>query len=166
MAKITGPAERMGWGWGRFWFDPAMLYVYYFTDRPAYEAMKAELRTNPKVYIAKYYLGEDIADTPSIILTDIYANFGVLGFPLAAVIVGLVLGWAGKALVSANRVGQLVLALFLLEKTLYMEKEFFGFVVDLLKFSPAVLLSAALLWSVPLVRNGNPSPALSPGSSR
>ncbi|HEX2652492.1 MAG TPA: hypothetical protein VHN11_02430, partial [Xanthobacteraceae bacterium] len=53
----------------------------------------------------------------------------------------------------SRNVGLVVLALFVLERVLYAEKEFITLVLDLIKFSPVVLISAALLWGVGIDRH-------------
>jgi hypothetical protein len=150
IAQITGPALESGFGKGQFWIDPASLYYNYIFDRAKYREIKEQMRTNPKVYIVKHYLGEHILDSPSSILTDLYANFSFLGFIVAGLVLGLGVGWTDLVLRHTTSAGAAVLAFFLMEKCLYVEKEFFGFTVDLLKFSVVPIIAAVWLWRVAL----------------
>lgn len=150
MADITLPALSQGWGWGHFWKDSILLYYYYFVDYQKYVAVKYELKTNSKVRIAAQYLGTQIKDSSSFVLTDAYANFSIVGFLLAAAIVGGLLGASQGLLKGADNLGLLVIAIFLAERVLYAEKELITLVLDCFKFSPLVLASAALLWGIPV----------------
>ena len=153
MADITGPAATKGWGMGRFWSNSVLLYYYYFFDREKYLSIKTGLATNPKVYEVNYYLGEKIKDRESSVLSDIYGNFSFPGILFAGVFVGCLIGFSQKVLLRSRNVGLVVLALFVLERVLYAEKEFITLVLDLIKFSPVVLISAALLWGVGIDRH-------------
>jgi len=153
VADITRPAFSRGFGYGSFWIQPLSLYYYFFADREKYREMKQSLRTNPKVYISSRYLDTTIKDTPSSILTDAYANFFLAGFIVAGVLMGAILGWTDGVLRSTTSAGAAVLAFFLMEKSLYAEKEMLTLIIDLLKFSPVPILSAILLWRVRLNRN-------------
>jgi len=153
ISAIIRPAFSTGFGYGTFWIKPLSLYYYYVMDRDKYLEIKKQLRTNPKVYIANHYLDKQIADTPSSILTDAFANFSFVGFILAGVLMGTALGWTDAILRSATSAGATVLAFFLMEKLLYTEKEMLTLVVDLMKFSPVPIVSAALLWRVQLRRH-------------
>ncbi|MBO9591137.1 hypothetical protein [Devosia sp.] len=156
MAQITRPAFERGFGWGRFWVQPISLYYYYFADQEKFLEMKEELRTNPKVYIASFYLGKEIDDIPSSILTDSYANFSIFAFPAVAIIIGVLLGGVNTTLRSTTSAGAALLAFFVLEKALYVEKEMFALIIDLVKFSPVPLVAAWLLWHVPIKRDNQP----------
>jgi len=153
LVDITRPAIRTGFGYGSFWIGPLSLYYYVFTDRGKYREIKQSLRTNPKVYIASRYLGTTIADTPSSILTDAYANFFLAGFILAGVLIGTALGWIDAVLGRTTRLGAFMLGAYLLERSLYIEKEMLTFVVDTIKFGIIPLISAVLLWRVRISRD-------------
>ncbi|QDC02977.1 hypothetical protein [Mesorhizobium sp. 8] len=153
ISAITRPAFSTGFGYGAFWVEPLSLYYYYVMDRDKYLEIKKQLRTNPKVYIANHYLDKRIADAPSSILTDAFANFSFVGFILAGVLMGTALGWTDAVLRSTTSAGAAVLAFFLMEKLLYTEKEMLTLVVDLMKFSPVPIVAAALLWRVQLRRH-------------
>jgi hypothetical protein len=152
LAEITKPAFDQGFGWGRFWTKSTALYVYYFTDKEQYFQIKRDLKTNPKVLIAEAYLREKIDDTPSTILTDLYANFSFLGFLVGGVFMGVALAFIDACLRRSLTIGPVVLAFFLLEKSLYAEKEFLTLLIDLVKFAPVPLAAAFLLWKVPIRR--------------
>jgi hypothetical protein len=151
-AEITKPAFEQGYGWGRFWFKPIALYVYYFTNRDEYYAIKRNLQTNPKVMISDTYLHKQIDDTPSMILSDLYANFSLLGFLIGGLFMGAVLAFVDASLMRSLTMGPIVIGFFLLEKSLYGEKEFITLLIDLVKFVPVPLIAAGLLWNVPLRR--------------
>jgi hypothetical protein len=151
-AEITKPAFEQGFGWGKFWFKPIALNVYYFTDRNKYYAIKRDLQTNAKVLVSDTYLHKKIDDTPSMILSDLYANFSFLGFVLGGIFMGVILAFIDASLMRSMTVGPVIIGLFLLEKSLYSEKEFITLLIDLVKFAPVPLMAAVLLWDVPLRR--------------
>jgi len=99
----------------------------------------------------KEMLKEEIDDTPSTILTDLYGNFSLLGYILGGIFMGMLLAFIDASLRSLS-VGPIVLAFFLLEKSLYAEKEFLIFFMDIIKFSPVPLLAALLLTNIPVRR--------------
>jgi hypothetical protein len=154
LVNITRPAIQTGFGYGSFWIQPLSLYYYFFADREKYREIKQSLRTNPKVYIASRYLGTTIADTPSSILTDAYANFFLAGFILAGVLIGATLGWIDAVLGRTTRLGAFMLGAYFLERSLYIEKEMLTFVVDTIKFGIIPSISAILLWQVRISRDG------------
>jgi len=151
-AEITKPAFEQGYGWGKFWVKPLALYVYYFTDRDEYYAIKRNLQTNAKVLVSDTYLHKQIDDTPSMILSDLYANFSLLGFVIGGIFMGTVLAFVDASLLRSLTMGPVVIGFFLLEKSLYGEKEFITLLIDLIKFAPVPLLAAALLWNVQVRR--------------
>lgn len=152
-AEITKPAFEQGYGWGKFWLKPLALYVYYFTNRDEYYAIKRNLQTNAKVLVSETYLHKQIDDTPSMILSDLYANFSLFGFIIGGVFMGAVLAFVDASLMRGLTTGPVIIGFFLLEKSLYGEKEFITLLIDLIKFAPTPLLAAALLWNVPLRRS-------------
>jgi hypothetical protein len=144
MATITKPALSNGFLWGDAWTSSIAIYYYMVTDPEKARTIKKELKTNPKVYIAEQYLQSNIADSPSSMLTDIYGNFFIFGFIPCAFFLASGLGFVSKQMLQPTSSIALYTALYLLPFFFKFEKEFLTLCLNILKFSPALLLVIAI----------------------
>jgi hypothetical protein len=144
MAKITRPALEDGFLLGEAWLQPLKVYYFLIFDPKKAIEIKLELKTNPKVFIASRYLGDEIADAPSSMLTDIYGNYFVFAFPIVAVFLATVLGFITKQIFRPKSYRHLYLAIYLLPFIFKFEKEFLTFILNICKFSPVLILMISI----------------------
>ncbi len=140
MAQITGPALDNGFMWGQAWIQPLSVLYYMFVDPEKAKELKKKLRTNPKVFIAKFYLNADIPDVASSVLTDLYANFFILGFLFLALVASYLLVFITRQMINPRSRSGLLIGFYLLPFIFKFEKEFLSLMLNMVKFSPMLLL--------------------------
>jgi hypothetical protein len=142
IARVEPFLDQKGAMLGRAWVRPIRLYLDRFLNPERHELAKREMRTTPKREMLAHFTGDDRVDYFSSGLTDLYGNFGYLGFLLGGVFFGALAALVATGLQGAAPWGFKVAAFYLLPILLSFEKEFISYVLNPIKFSagPALLL--------------------------
>jgi hypothetical protein len=145
MARITPAAEQQGFAKGEAWRGFVLVTIGQLTlgsviSSEEVAANKAAFLGSPKKYLMDQYLDGDWIDYPSCILTDLYGNFGLLGFPIGAVVVSWACNLARRAFTEAGSPLSVVIALYVVFHLLLFEQELAVFFSSLLNTLPVLLL--------------------------
>jgi len=134
-------------GFNPFRLDLSGLFYFiefnfaYFTDPREYDAIKALQLTSPSVYVINNILGARYVDFPKSMVVDTILIFGCFGLPVLAYFLASLVGWIQRQLHSSDvSNGSFVFALFLLPLVFQFEKEFLGFLINCIKWSPMLIL--------------------------
>lgn len=143
MARITPAAEREGFAEGAAWKGIALVLVGQMSlgtvvSSADVAAYKADFLGSPKKYLMDRYLGEDWVDIPSCLLTDIYGNFGLYGFPVAAILVACMCAFVRRALSVASSPLAVILSAYLAFHLLMFEQELATLLSGLITTLPAL----------------------------
>ena len=88
MARLMAPVFEEGPAWGTAWMH-ILWDVRRLVDPAGFDEFRLSLETNAKSYLMTHYLGWRVADYYSCMMTDLFGNFGLIGFPIGALVVGL-----------------------------------------------------------------------------
>src|SRR2546425_5451035 len=105
MAQMTPAARADGFARGKAWAVPVFLTFGQFFARDVTAQYKLSLMTNAKSYLMVRYTPIVSSDPVNCMLTDAYGNFGLLGFVMVAITLGL-LNALGSAALAAPRSGR------------------------------------------------------------
>lgn len=146
MARITPAAEHDGFAKGEAWKGIATIMVGQVAFGSIVSSedvadVKSSFLGSPKKYLADQYVNEgEWVDYPSCLLTDLYGNLGLFGFPIGA----LVVSWASiivrRAFTEATSPRLIVIALYVLFHLLLFEQEAAIFVSSLVNALPVLAL--------------------------
>jgi len=141
MARIGIVAAHTGFAHGAAWVTPTRILWNNLTlNRSANAAYHLTLEDTPKRYLMLHYTTLTFDDYPNCILTDVYGNFGLAGFVLAATVIGVTLGVASRWLAAPCNGYGIIFALFFLQYALSFEQEFFTYCIAMVKFAPALAI--------------------------
>jgi hypothetical protein len=143
MARIAPYAEHEGFANGEAWRGFVTILVGQVTfgslvstqDVAAYKAVFAG---SPKKYLIDRYLGADWIDHPSCLLTDLYGNFGLCGFPLGAIAVACLCFYIRRAFGPGRSPVAMIVAPYVAFHLLIFEQEFAVLVSGLINTLPAL----------------------------
>jgi hypothetical protein len=102
------------------------------------------------------------SDPFNCMLTDAYGNFGLVGFVMVAIVLGVLHALGGAALATPRSAGGLVFGLFALTHAFYFEQEFILLLIAWVKVLP---VPAAILLFNPLRVRYVGHARLAPGST-
>jgi len=151
MAHIAAGVESSDYAWGRAWTATAYVTIVQFFDREAVEELKTSFLASPKRYLMLQYTSLAGVDYPSCMLTDIYGNFGPMGFLPVGLLFGYLLGKATGSLWAPKSGRAIVLALFAYSLVAQFEAEFSTIAIGWLRVLP-VLMPVLLLNPLRVVR--------------
>ena len=124
IARISEGAATNGFAWGRAWEYCLRATVFQFIDRDYANQLKRTYLVSPKRYLMSQYTDIRSVDYPSCMLTDLYGNFGFLGFALGALFLGPAFFIFTKSIQRPANSVQLGLAIVGLDILLRFEAEF------------------------------------------
>jgi|GEM_PF-2111685 len=153
IAMIQPGMESFGAAKGTAWIVPFVLSLDPIVRTEQTVTLKRLAMTNAKSYLILRYTGLDLIDYYSCELTDVYGNFGYVGFFGAALLLSVLVAFVGTTLVGSASPARLVIAVFVLSRILPFEQEFATLLFAWIKLAPVV---GVLLWLNPLRR---PAPA-------
>jgi hypothetical protein len=143
MAQMTPAAKADGFARGQAWVVPVFLTFGQFFARDVANQYKLSLMTNAKSYLMVRYTPIVSSDPFNCLLTDAYGNFGLVGFAMVAIALGMLYALASAALATPRSAGGLVVGLFALTHGFYFEQEFILLLIGWVKVIP--VLGALLL---------------------
>jgi len=121
MARLSPAISKEGPAWGSAW-QSSLWLVWRFVDPDGFNEHRLSLQTTSKSYLMAHYLNWIQSDYYACTLTDMYGNFGLLGFPMAAVIIASLFRLHYRA--SHTPCGRmLILSLFLITHILNCDQE-------------------------------------------
>jgi hypothetical protein len=88
IARISPGAAATGFAWGEAWDYNIRATVFQFIDPGYANELKQTYLVSPKRYLMARYTDIRSVDYPSCMLTDLYGNFGWLGFAMGALVLG------------------------------------------------------------------------------
>jgi hypothetical protein len=157
--RMEPSLARSGFELGAAWRVPAFIALTEFVAPGASEEYKRTARTTAKSYLLERHTDLDPGDYYSCSLTDLYGNFGPVGFPIGAALLGVAF-----TLLRPIMRGHLPLVpshaywigLLLAAHLVTFEQEFITFLVGWIRYLPAA--AALLLINPAAVRGGAPAP--------
>lgn len=158
MARITPAARREGFAMGAAWKGFAVILIGQVTLGSVVSSSevadyKADFAGSPKKYLMDRYLGLDLVDYSSCLLTDLYGNFGLVGFPVGAVVVSVLCAFVRRGMNVCASPLLLIVALYITFHLLSFEQEFAVLVSSCVNTLPAFLFVVLLN---PFERNVRP----------
>ena len=140
MARITPRALDDGFALGRAWKNGLLTFVWILTDREQLAEVKRNFMTDSVNYLMARYTNFFSSDYFSSALTDVYGNFGPLGFVLTALFLGLLLAQGALLVLRAGSAPKLIVGLFALYFALPFEHQTMSTVVTMVKVLPMLAL--------------------------
>lgn len=139
MAEIMPAAEREGFAKGDAWKGMAVVALFqYFGSKAAVEYKESYL-ASPKAYLIQRYTNLGTVDYFSCILTDAYGNFGLLGFPMVALVLAWCCAYSTVAIARPSTPATLVLGLFLAAHMLSFDQQFSELLLGWVKKTPVLM---------------------------
>ena len=144
IATISQNVEAQGAAHGRAWAVPLLLSLDPIVRTPFTIAAKRAALTTAKSWLLLEYGGVSKTDYYSCMLSDVYGNFSVYGFPIAGILLGIALGISTRALRRSSSPVAIVFALFVITRILPFEQEFETVLFGWYRLVPFVLLVVAI----------------------
>jgi hypothetical protein len=145
MARMTPAAEQEGFAKGEAWRGFALVMVGQLTlgsvvSSDEVARNKESFLVSPKKYLLDRYVEDNRIDYPSCLLTDLYGNFGLLGFPIGALVVAWACSLVRRGFSETGSPVSVVMALYVVFPLLFFEQELAVFASNLINTLPVLLL--------------------------
>lgn len=145
MARMTPAAEQEGFANGEAWSGFALVMIGQLTlgsvvSSDEVAKNKESFLVSPKKYLLDRYVEDNRIDYPSCVLTDLYGNFGLVGFPIGAVVVAWACGLVRRGFSQTGSPLSVVVALYVVFPLLFFEQELAVFVSSLVNTLPVLFL--------------------------
>lgn len=144
IATISANVEAQGAAHGRAWAVPLILSLDPIVRTPFTIAAKRAALTTAKSWLLLEYGGVSKTDYYSCMLSDVYGNFSIYGFPIAGILLGVLLGLSTRALRWSSSPAAIIIALFVITRILPFEQEFETVLFGWYRLVPFVLLVIAI----------------------
>ena len=146
VARIASGIGGNRYAWGDAWTIPVYVIVGQLFDREAVAEYKKSFEGSPKRYLMQRYTSLSGVDYPSCLLTDLYGNFGVLGFPILGLILGALLGRTTVGLTCPRKSKDFLVAVYCFALVAQFEAEFITVLIGWVRVLPILLF---LYWTEP-----------------
>ncbi len=134
-----GGINEFGYAFGEAWRIPAIITLTQFILPEISREYKRVAKTTAKSYLMEKYTDLDPGDAPSCVLTDVYGNFGVVGFFFSAIF--LACAFAILARMFAKGGGQRIfITLFLATHLMIFENSFIHYLLGWPKVLPILFI--------------------------
>jgi hypothetical protein len=144
IARIRLGSEGQFLALGEAWRIPAYVIAWQMFDREGVSEYKNSFQASPKRYLMLRYTDLKYVDYPSCLLTDVYGNFGFLGFPFAALLISWMLARVSVWLYQPASASQVVMAIVFIMLLLQFESEFINIIVGWVRLVPLLCFVFAL----------------------
>jgi hypothetical protein len=140
MAQISQNLSYENISLGKAWANPVFMLIAPAFYRSQVKEIKLQARTGAKNYLMEKLTSIKSADYYSCMLTDVYGNFWIFGFVLAAFVLARICSYVDNNLNKPRSSVAVVVSVYLMSIFLSFEQEFVGAFMNFVQLSPFLLL--------------------------
>lgn len=129
-----------GFAFGEAWATPIMVTFGQLFDPSYVREAKASASTTAKNYLIQNYTNLGVHDYYSCSMTDVYGNFGFIGFPFAAFFFAAMYAFLARILNNKYSLKAILAGLILASYMLVFEQDFISFLIGWVRYIPVTIL--------------------------
>ena len=145
ITKMQPALENSGYAYGEAWQTPFLIAVGQFISPSLVHQAKSQAVTTAKVYLMENYTQIVSKDYQSCSLTDVYGNFGYIGFVFAAIFFAFTFAILRYILLNTNSLRVIFLGLILAVHLLIFEQEFISYLIGWIRYVPIACILLLLI---------------------